>query len=106
MATLSADDLCKLPFAYGGDTTMKTGLTALVIISFMSFTALPAAAQMGKRNRQEQPKAEENKPKVDDKAYKAALDRIPDSKVKYDPWGGVVPAAAKGGAPTAAKKSK
>ena len=29
----------------------------------------------------------ENKPKVDEKAYKAALDRIPVPDKPYDPWG-------------------
>jgi hypothetical protein len=29
----------------------------------------------------------ETRPKTDDKAYKAALDRIPTPKEKYDPWG-------------------
>jgi hypothetical protein len=29
---------------------------------------------------------------VDEKAYKAALERIPDSKEKYDPWGVARPA--------------
>ncbi len=29
----------------------------------------------------------EDRPKVDEKTYKAALDRIPDSSKKYDPWG-------------------
>ena len=29
----------------------------------------------------------ENKPKVDEKAYKAALDRIPVPEKPYDPWG-------------------
>ena len=32
-----------------------------------------------------------NKPKVDEKAYKAALERIPEPKDKYDPWGGARP---------------
>lgn len=31
----------------------------------------------------------EHKPKVDEKAYKAALDRIPPPKKPYDPWGQV-----------------
>jgi hypothetical protein len=31
---------------------------------------------------------------ADERAYKAALEKIPDAKVKYDPWGGVVPADA------------
>lgn len=30
----------------------------------------------------------ENRPKIDEKAYKAALDRIPVPDEKYDPWGG------------------
>lgn len=30
----------------------------------------------------------ENHPKVDEKAYKAALERIPVPTEKYDPWGG------------------
>jgi len=43
------------------------------------------------------PQAEEKKTegpatKVDEKAYKAALERIPDAKEKYDPWGVARPA--------------
>ena len=40
--------------------------------------------------RQAQPPAEDS-PKVDEKAYKAALDRIPTPKKGYDPWGQVRP---------------
>ncbi|KRQ00345.1 hypothetical protein AOQ73_19260 [Bradyrhizobium pachyrhizi] len=36
----------------------------------------------------------ENKPKVDEKAYKAALDRIPTPDKAYDPWGGAHAAEA------------
>ena len=35
-------------------------------------------------------KADTQKPKGDEKAYKAALDRIPDGG-KYDPWGKIRP---------------
>ena len=51
-----------------------------------------AQAQMGGGRRQpsEGQKAD-NKPKVDEKAYKAALERIPEPKDKYDPWGGARP---------------
>jgi hypothetical protein len=42
------------------------------------------------------------KPKIDEKAYKAALERVPTPKEKYDPWGGVAPAPA----PTTAAKKK
>jgi hypothetical protein len=31
----------------------------------------------------------EARPRVDEKAYKAALDRIPTPKKPYDPWGQV-----------------
>ena len=42
-------------------------------------------------------KATPKTPKVDDKAYDAALKTIPDSKDKFDPWGslGVSPVAKK-----------
>jgi hypothetical protein len=33
------------------------------------------------------PPPTENKPKIDEKAYKAALERIPTPDKKYDPWG-------------------
>ena len=36
----------------------------------------------------------ENHPKVDEKAYKAALERIPTPGQKYDPWGIARPAEA------------
>jgi hypothetical protein len=56
----------------------------------------PACAQMagggGKRNHGDKKQADAPKPKVDDKAYKAALERIPDPKEKYDPWGVTKPA--------------
>jgi len=44
----------------------------------------------------------ETKPRVDEKAYKAALDRIPTPKKPYDPWGQVhepEPAAKPSGKP-------
>jgi hypothetical protein len=33
----------------------------------------------------------ESRPKIDEKAYKAALDRIPTPKKGYDPWGQMRP---------------
>ncbi|MGL4313674.1 MAG: hypothetical protein ACRCSO_06750 [Sphingomonas sp.] len=35
---------------------------------------------------------QETKPVIDEKAYKAALERIPEPKEKYDPWSGARPA--------------
>ena len=51
-----------------------------------------AQAQMGGGSKRQgnAPKAD-NTPKVDEKAYKAALDRIPEPKEKYDPWSGARP---------------
>ena len=47
-----------------------------------------AHAQMGKKGSHAAPTTD-TKPKVDEKAYKAALDRIPTPKKPYDPWGQV-----------------
>lgn len=67
----------------------------LVAIMALAMLALPAAAQMGgKRNQGGEPPKGPEGPKVDEKAYKAAMERIPAPKEKYDPWGGVAPAAA------------
>jgi hypothetical protein len=67
---------------------------------FLSVSALtlamlagPAQAQMaGKRPSGDQQKPVKTGPVIDEKAYKAALDRIPDSKEKVDPWGQMRPA--------------
>jgi len=65
----------------------------MVAAAVLALIAMPAYAQMGKRV----PKGEEKKPdpskQVDEKAYKAALERIPEPKDKYDPWGVARPAA-------------
>jgi hypothetical protein len=64
---------------------MKTFVAALAVLALLT---VPAQAQMaGKRPRGEDTKTEQKKPQVDDKAYKAALERIPEPKEKYDPWG-------------------
>jgi hypothetical protein len=64
---------------------MKTFAVALAALALI---VVPAHAQMGgKRPRGEDTKTEQKKPQVDDKAYKAALERIPEPKEKYDPWG-------------------
>ena len=62
--------------------------TLVMAVAALALLAVPAQAQMaGKRGHQsDNTKAEDKKPKVDDKAYQEALKRIPDSKEKYDPW--------------------
>ncbi|MBR0831478.1 hypothetical protein JQ596_38830 [Bradyrhizobium manausense] len=62
----------------------------VVVTALLVLTALPAQAQ-GRRPTDAPPKSEPKKPVVDEKAYKAALERIPEPKDKYDPWGGARP---------------
>ena len=80
---------------------MKRWVVAAALLALLpGVLALPAQAQMGgKRSRGGDTKSEEKKPQVDDKAYKAALERIPEPKEKYDPWSGARPTEP-------AKKSK
>jgi len=69
---------------------MKVFTIAAIVLALM---ALPAYAQVqGKRHQGDQQKKDEKKPEVDEKAYKAALERIPEPKEKYDPWGVARPA--------------
>ena len=66
----------------------------------LALVAAPAQAQLnGKRHQGDEKKTDAKKPQVDEKAYKAALERIPEPKEKYDPWGVARPAEP-------AKKSK
>jgi len=64
---------------------MKTFTIATVILSLVAMHAMPAHAQ-ARRPHGEEKKAKDDRPKVDEKAYKAALERIPEPKEKYDPW--------------------
>jgi hypothetical protein len=59
-------------------------VTATVISEFTT----PAYSQaFGNRSGGYAGPPPENHPKIDEKAYKAALDRIPSPDKKYDPWG-------------------
>jgi hypothetical protein len=74
-----------------GETDAMKILT--IAAAVLALIAMPASAQVqGKRNQGDQQKKEEKKPEVDEKAYKAALERIPEPKEKYDPWGVARPA--------------
>jgi hypothetical protein len=59
-----------------------TAATLMALISWP--VSWPAQAQMKHRDVLE---PEKKKPQVDEKAYKAALERIPEPKEKFDPWG-------------------
>jgi hypothetical protein len=75
---------------------MRILTTALAIGALI---ALPAGALAQAKRPNPQEKKEEKKPVVDEQAYKAALERIPEPKEKYDPWSGARPTEP-------AKKSK
>lgn len=62
----------------------------VVVAALLALTAQVQA--QGRRPQDAAPKTEPKKPVVDEQAYKAALDRIPEPKDKYDPWSGARPA--------------
>jgi hypothetical protein len=68
-----------------------TKTMTIAAVALALFTTAAANAQ-AKRPHDEQKKKVDEAPKVDEKAYKAALDRIPEPKEKYDPWGVARPA--------------
>jgi hypothetical protein len=72
---------------------MKTFTVAALMLALL---AMPAHAQArrphGGDDKQVDQKKLQEKRQADDKAYKAALERIPDSKEKYDPWSITKPA--------------
>ena len=70
---------------------MKT--TFAVAAVMLALVAMPALAQVNaKRHQGDEKKTEQKNPQVDEKAYKAALERIPEPREKYDPWAVTKPA--------------
>lgn len=68
---------------------------------------LPAQAQdFGERSHKPSGFPVENHPRVSEKDYKAALERIPTPTQKYDPWGGAHTTEAQKGANDPAKSAK
>ena len=64
-----------------------------IAATMLALIAAPAHGQVNaKRHQGDDKKAEPTGPKIDEKAYKAALERIPEPKEKYDPWGVARPA--------------
>ncbi|WP_128926678.1 hypothetical protein [Bradyrhizobium guangxiense] len=62
----------------------------VIAAAVLALTAASAQAQ-SRRQPADAGKPADNQPKIDEKAYKAALERIPEPKDKYDPWGGARP---------------
>ena len=58
------------------------------LVAIAAVMALPAQALAQAKRPNPQEKKEDKKPVVDEQAYKAALERIPEPKEKYDPWSG------------------
>jgi hypothetical protein len=59
----------------------------IMVVAVISALAVPAYSQgLGKKGGGYAGPPVENHPKIDEKAYKAALDRIPAPAKKYDPW--------------------
>jgi len=74
---------------------MRSLVIAAAVMAAAVLALSPAQAQMGGGGRHHQggnDSKSDKKPKVDEKAYKAALERIPEPKEKYDPWGVARPA--------------
>ena len=63
----------------------------LVIAAAVLALTVASVLAQGRRQPNDGPKPIDNSPKVDEKAYKAALERIPEPKDRYDPWGGARP---------------
>jgi hypothetical protein len=61
------------------------------LLAIGALIAVPAQAMAQAKRPNPQEKKQDKKPEVDEQAYKAALERIPESKEKYDPWGGARP---------------
>ena len=59
---------------------------AIAVAAVFSSLLVPAYAQQSLKKSHVPPSTETRQP-VDEKAYKAALDRIPEPKKPYDPWG-------------------
>ena len=77
-------------------------LTALrlftIVMAAIALLASPALSQDFKPKRGFGPPQFDAKPKVDEKAYKAALDRIPTPEKPKDPWAVARPPEAEGAA--------
>jgi hypothetical protein len=74
----------------GGTKAIKGLVVAVAIISSLTLPAYSQHFNKGSGGRSGPPV--DNRPKVDEKAYKAALERIPEPDKKYDPWGIARPA--------------
>ncbi|MBR0935748.1 hypothetical protein JQ586_20460 [Bradyrhizobium jicamae] len=76
----------------------KATRTLAAAATIMSLLIAPVHAQIGQNGGAYRGPPVVERPKIDEKAYKAALDRIPDPNKKYDPWGVARPTESAKGA--------
>lgn len=79
----------------GVTRAIGTLVGAAMVISSLAIPAYSQGVGLGKRpgNGGYDPNPPFDKPKkVDENAYKSAVDRIPEPTQKYDPWGAARPA--------------
>jgi hypothetical protein len=79
-------------FVARGSGSMRIFLSTIAVSSLVGAGMVsPALAQVDGFGHaiKEKKEIEYQQPARNDKAYKSALDHIPDSKDKYDPWGNV-----------------
>jgi hypothetical protein len=74
-----------------------------VVAAAIFLSLIPPAYSQGLThfNKRDSAPPAQNVPKIDEKAYKSALERIPAPEKQYDPWGVARPADA----PKGTKKS-
>jgi hypothetical protein len=70
----------------------ETDVTKIFIVAAGMLALIVTQAHAQRRPGEQQQPKQEQKPQVDEKAYKAALEKIPPPKEKYDPWGAARPA--------------
>jgi hypothetical protein len=73
---------------------MQARAVGAIVVLGIVLIAMPAYAQMGGGGRsrgsgaapQQGPSEKQKKMAAEEKAAKSAMDKVPDSKEKYDPW--------------------
>jgi hypothetical protein len=94
---------CRVKFGDRGGRETAAMKIFTVAVAMLALIAMPAHAQLGSKRPQTEEKDKKSElraKKADESAYKAALEKIPEPKEKYDPWGGIARPA------DPAKKSK
>jgi hypothetical protein len=74
--------------------------TFTIAVAMLALIAAPAYAQVGGKGGggggsstdESKSRSDARQKKADEKAYNSALEKIPDAKEKYDPWGVARPA--------------